>query len=800
MMFRNQSWQDDPELSTQTLLPRHVEYCKERAIPEEIAKAACLFSVSRSAAARLLGRSRFPSSGMVIPYLPTDNGSVHCRIRLDTETTRGDGKPQRWVMPSGSGTRPYILPWLPREVWQEGPVIVVEGPPKALSVYGNTTILTLALGGVETAHDKEALDAGIERLHPELLALTNWKDREVIICFDSNRSTKTGVLRGEKRTARCFQNAGATVRIMKLPHTKDGRDQGPDDYIAANGTKAFLSLYEDAKLAKEVHQPYEEIELGLKRNKAMKPTATLHNLTLVLSLDPRWDGVIAHNQFANRIVTRRTPPWEDHIKSKGATYINAEWTDADDMRLAVWMETHWGISASTDLCSQAATLISMTNSFHPVREYLNGLVWDEIPRASNWMQTYLGAEQKEYTSAVGIKFLVSMIARVMKPGCKADCLPIFEGEQGLKKSTAMRIISKGWFTDQLSDISNKDAALELQGVWLVELSEFDYLVKHEVSALKAFFARQEDRFRLPYARRVERVPRQCVFAGTTNEDDYLRDSSGARRYWPIKLGHQKGIDIVGLERDMDELWAEALHLYNTGERWWLDGDVLNAAKEEQDSRYMMDAWENRIAEFIVDKKWVEVGDVLKECLDIPVGQWKRSDEMRVATALKHMGWVRSREGSGRRRWGYAPKTVALPLPPTEGGSSAPTSGSSTSHDVNGQVSGSSASNVPTKDTKKREKESSVPLGDKQPPLDETVQTGTETSSLLEGVSANQVISFEHALVIVCYHQPPELQKYPAWQQKQLLNIAATHLELGKTPQRAWFSTMEKAALPEENAF
>lgn len=813
MMMRNQSWQDDPSLN-QTLLPRHQEYCKARAIPEEIAKAAKLFSVTRQAAAQLLGRSRFPSSGLVIPYLPTEDGSnVHCRIRLDTETTRGDGKPQRWVMPSGSGTRPYILPWLPKEAWQHGPIIVVEGPPKALSVFGNTSILTLALGGVETAHDKEALDAGIERLHPEILGLTDWAGRDVFICFDSNRSSKTGVLRGEKRTARCFENAGANVRIMKLPNTKDGKDQGPDDFIAAhpNGTKDFLAIMEDAQPSKEVHQPFEEINIALKRNKAGKPTSTLFNLTMVLSLDPRWDGVLAHNQFSNRMVTRRSPPWDKHIKGPSEPFVEVgvkngamtDWTDADDIRLAVWMETYWGISTSPEMCSQAATVIAHTNTFHPVRDYLDGLTWDGTPRIKTWMPDYLGAENKDYTSAVGMKFLISMIARVMRPGCKADCLPIFEGEQGLKKSTAMRIISKGWFTDQLSDISNKDAALELQGVWLVELSEFDYLVKHEVSALKAFFARQEDRFRLPYARRVARVPRQCVFAGTTNEDDYLRDSSGARRYWPIKLGTSKGIDIASLERDMDELWGEALHLFNEGERWWLDGDVAKAAKDEQDSRYQMDAWENRVAEYIEGKSWVEVGDVLLNCLNIPIGQWKRADEMRVATALKHMHWVRSREGSGRRRWGYSPKPVSLPVPPTEGGSSGSNSGDSTSHSstVQSSVAASvSASNVPSSKEEKKQKE----VVDHSS-LQQEFEVGTSGTPVSEPsdskeVASPKMLSFEDAIAVMRYHQPAVFQKYPLWQQKQLLNIAATHLELGKSPASAWFSALEKASLNEESAF
>ncbi|HEY2528179.1 MAG TPA: virulence-associated E family protein, partial [Xanthobacteraceae bacterium] len=163
-----------------------------------------------------------------------------------------------------------------------------------------------------------------------------------------------------------------------------------------------------------------------------------------------------------------------------------------------------------------------------------------------------------YTAAVGTCMLIAAVARIYEPGCKADAVPIFEGKQGLLKSTAIKTMFYPWFTDELADLGSKDAAMQTRGIWGIEISELDAMTRGEVSKIKAFVSRTTDRFRPPYGKRVIESKRSCVFVGSTNSDDYLKDASGARRFQPVDLGVTGDIDIEGLRRDRDLLWAEAV--------------------------------------------------------------------------------------------------------------------------------------------------------------------------------------------------------------------------------------------------
>jgi predicted P-loop ATPase len=229
-----------------------------------------------------------------------------------------------------------------------------------------------------------------------------------------------------------------------------------------------------------------------------------------------------------------------------------EWTDHEDRLAAEWLQRQ-GILVSVDVAGQAVQTAARDHPFHPVRTYLNGLQWDGVERVDRWLSTYLGADDTEYSRAVGSRWLISAVARIFRPGAKADCCLILEGPQGIRKSTALRTIAGEYFTDELADLGSKDAAMQTRGVWIIELSELDNLSHAEVARIKAFMSRTTDRFRPPYGMRLVESPRQCVFAGTVNHGTYLRDETGGRRFWPVVCGC---IDIDTLARDRDQLWAE----------------------------------------------------------------------------------------------------------------------------------------------------------------------------------------------------------------------------------------------------
>jgi predicted P-loop ATPase len=320
------------------------------------------------------------------------------------------------------------------------------------------------------------------------------------------------------------------------------------------------------------------------------------------------------------------------------------------------------------IAGQAVETVARDATFHPVREYLGGLAWDGTPRLDHWIDTYLGAKATPYTCAIGPRWMISAVARVCRPGSQADCALILEGPQGIKKSTALATLAGDWFTDGLSELGSKDAAMETRGVWIVELAELDSLSRAETSTVKAFISRRHDRFRPPYGKRIVDLPRQCVFAGTVNpEGGYLKDATGARRFWPVSCGN---IDIEGLQRNRDQLWAEAHVRFRQGEPWWLEDKQLQQhASEEQADRYQADAWEERISRWLKEGAHsgnpfskarqqattdVSIGQVLKDALEIDPARWTQADQNRVARCLTSMGFeqYRPRNSDGTRERRY----------------------------------------------------------------------------------------------------------------------------------------------------
>lgn len=323
---------------------------------------------------------------------------------------------------------------------------------------------------------------------------------------------------------------------------------------------------------------------------------TIENAELILRNDPRLRGCIAVNQFSGRVVVRRSLPWRQ-VKT-GST--GEMWTDADDSNLLLFLERHWHLSAEGKI-RHALTVVAEENAFHPVREYLDGLpAWDGVERVERLLVRYMAADDNAYVRAATRKWLCAAVARIYEPGRKFDDMIVLVGQQGIGKSRLPLALSRGWFTDSVTGLGSKEAYESIAGSWIVELAELAATKRAEVETIKNFISKQEDVFRPAYGRNVVSRPRQCVFFGTTNEVEFLRDRTGNRRFWPITV---RGVDrgqLIGLEDEVDQIWAEAkVYAMERHEPLWLDDKTLyDMAAQAQDEHSVQDELVGMIEDYL----------------------------------------------------------------------------------------------------------------------------------------------------------------------------------------------------------
>ncbi len=286
------------------------------------------------------------------------------------------------------------------------------------------------------------------------------------------------------------------------------------------------------------------------------------NALVALENDPLLKGRVYFNEFTKRPIGLEPLPWGTHKSALCNSFF--EWKDADDSGLLIYLEKLIGIQQKSKV-TDALTECRASHPYHPVKEYLQSLIWDEIPRIGTLFHDYLGAEDTPYTQALSKMFLVAAIKRIFSPGIKFDTIAVFVGPQGIGKSTFIRLLAKNdsWYTDDLKDLGKKESVENIQGVWLVELSELASLRKADLETAKAFISRTEDNTRLAYAHYAVTLPRTCVFFGTTNTHDFLKDSTGDRRFYPIDCGVERPTKRVfgDLEKEVDQIWAEAMAYY-----------------------------------------------------------------------------------------------------------------------------------------------------------------------------------------------------------------------------------------------
>lgn len=304
---------------------------------------------------------------------------------------------------------------------------------------------------------------------------------------------------------------------------------------------------------------------------------TIENVVIILQHDPQLAGRLALNEMEHNIVSLSSLPWR---AARGAS----QWTDADDAALRYYLERTYGINGK-DRIFDAVNVVALQNKFHPVREYLDGCAWDGVPRVETLLVDYLGAEDTAYTRAVTRKALVAAVARIYNPGCKFDYMLTLRGRQGLGKSALIAKLGGRWFSDSFTTLQGKDAYEQVLGVWIMEVGELAGMRKAEAETIKLYISKQVDRFRPAYGRRLQEFPRQCIFIGTTNETQFLRDATGNRRFWVVDTPNEPTRNL------WDELtpetvrciWAEAVELYRAGEALYLPRELEAAAREVQET-------------------------------------------------------------------------------------------------------------------------------------------------------------------------------------------------------------------------
>jgi putative DNA primase/helicase len=568
-----------------------------------------------------LGFSEKHGCGLLIPVRDIDGNIVSCQVRFDRpvmheDPKTGKRKKLRYLSPSGMDLR---VDFPDRPLPEGGTIWIVEGMKKADSLRSRG-IYAIAIIGVWGAVGKQA--------RKDLNAI-EWADREVIVCFDSDVASNPHVRKAEGATVKLFEELGATVYTVRLPDAPDGTKTGVDDFLAGGGTlDDLMALIEEPEPDWKSQLVWSETTGALKVNSA--------NLTLILQNDERFKdvGAVAYDLFENVLVLDGKPV-TDHLM----TEIGAK------------LELTWKLSAiRPELLRDVLVMLGRRNSFHPVQKWLRSLAWDGIPRVNDMLHRYFRAQESRYSQAVSCSLMLSSVARVLNPGSKVDTVVILRGPQGCGKSSAIRtLFGDDWTGVPTAEIDSKDFTQFLHsGVWAVELAELSNLRSSEVEVIKRVVTCQSDRFRPPYGRTQESLQRQCIFIGTTNADAFLKDATGNRRFLPVLVG---SIDLEGLRRDRDQLFAEAVARYQKGETWheipWEE------AEAEREAVFEADAWEEKIGPWLSTKfpQETTVSEILEDCLGLPPDRHGRSEQTRVGNILRRWNW-RSRQvrsGEGRIR-------------------------------------------------------------------------------------------------------------------------------------------------------
>lgn len=477
-----------------------------------------------------------------------------------------------------------------------------------------------SLGLIATTNPNGAL-----RWPPEFNAMFEGRDVVILIDNDDN-GRKRGML-----IHRSLSGIARSIKVIGFPGL--GVNCDVTDFVEAGGTEEqLLQIIADAAEL----EPTPDLD----RNDEGQPRKTPENVRRALALM----GVsVRYDEFASRYLV-------DGLSGFGPVLDDAALT-----RMRLTAEEEWRLAIAKERWADIVTDRARYNSFHPVRDYLHGLNWDGTRRLDTWLSEYGGADDNEYVRAVASICMVAAVRRVRKPGCKFDEMLVLESEQGTEKSTALSVLAvhEDWFADDLPvDADSKVLMERVAGRWIVELAELKGMKRSAVEHVKGVLSRRIDKARLAYGRMVTEQPRQCIFFGTTNDTAYLRDMTGNRRFWPVKV---RRFDIAALRRDRDQIWAEAACREAEGESIRLPPRLWSVAGDHQSSREVGDPFYEVLSERLDGQAGkVRASDIWEVVGLGEVGQRNQDHNVRLNAAMQKLGWRRPKS---KLRFGGPPQSA-----------------------------------------------------------------------------------------------------------------------------------------------
>lgn len=410
-----------------------------------------------------------------------------------------------------------------------------------------------------------------------------------------------------------------------------------------------------------------------------KPLDCRENVMYCLQLDPFLTGLVRQNEFTQLIERGRETPWGHPV---------GDWNEEDDLMLGEYLLRVFGLGIKgTKTLRDGVLMAARSAKYNPVQDLVKTQVWDGVPRIEHWLADVFEVNDRPYTRMIGKFFIMGLVQRAMRPGCKFDTMLILKGDQGLKKSSAFRELAAPFFTDNAIRMGDKDSLMAMQLVWIAESAELESLNKSETTQIKQFLSAQEDMYRPPYGAQLLKKPRHAVNVGTTNADTFLKDATGDRRFWPLEV---QAVNVEVIKANRLQWFAEALHYLAKGERYWLTRDednLLLIPEQEQFKRAdtwedILDAYVNRDALTKDDSAMLTINakrdffpttELYDKALLIKADRIDGNGQMdtRIGNAMKALRFERHRETNAKRRRGFR----RLPLPDVPSVAAEPAGGS-----------------------------------------------------------------------------------------------------------------------------